>query len=164
MNWVKKCKLPAIKAIQYEGHLCIELEDLWITLYNSFNSAQIREIDIHILDKIPNKSMRSWNLFSKQELINTIEKYNNLSAPDMDKLTWSHIKSIIRNEDCIFKLIDIANACIDLGHWLSHFKTSTTIVIPKPNKFTYNSSKLYWPIVLLNTIRKLFKKMIGECL
>ena len=24
---VKKCKLPAIKAIQYEGHLCIKLED-----------------------------------------------------------------------------------------------------------------------------------------
>jgi len=28
MNWVKKRKLPAIKAIQYEGHLCIKLEDL----------------------------------------------------------------------------------------------------------------------------------------
>ena len=37
MNWVKKCKLPAIKAIQYEGCPCIELEDLWNTLHNFFN-------------------------------------------------------------------------------------------------------------------------------
>ena len=29
MNWVKKCKLLAIKAIQYNGCLCLELEDLW---------------------------------------------------------------------------------------------------------------------------------------
>ena len=28
INWVKKWKLPAIEAIQYEGHLCIELENL----------------------------------------------------------------------------------------------------------------------------------------
>ena len=162
MNWVKKCKLPAIEAIQYEEHPSIKLEDLWITLYNSFNSAQIREIDIYVLNKIPNKPMRSWNPFSKQELIDAIEKCNNSSALGPDKLTWNHIKFIIRNKDCIFKLIDIANACIDLGHWLSYFKTSTMIVISKPNKSAYNSPKLYQLIVLLNTIGKLFQKMIGE--
>ena len=80
MNWVKKWKLLVIEAIQYEGHLCIELEDLWIALHNSFNSAQTQEINIHILDNISNKSMKEWNLFSKQELIDAIEKYNNLSA------------------------------------------------------------------------------------
>ena len=41
MNWVKKQKLSTIEAIQYEGHPCIKLEDLWITLYNFFNSAQM---------------------------------------------------------------------------------------------------------------------------
>ena len=73
MNWVKKQKLPVIEAIQYEKHLWIKLEDLWIALYNSFNSAQTRENDIHVLDDIPNKSMKEWNSFSKQELINAIE-------------------------------------------------------------------------------------------
>ena len=80
---------------------------------------------------------------------------------------WSHINSIIRNKDCICKFINIANTCIDLGHWPSHFKTSTIVVIvnkgkkisiPKPNKATFNSPKSYHLIVLLNTIRKLFKK------
>jgi len=143
MNWVKKYKLPAIEAIQYKKHLCIKLKDLWIALHNFFNSAQTREINIHVLDKIPNKPIRSWNPFSKQELINAIEKCNNSSTPGLHKLTWNHIKFIIRNKDCIFKLIDIANTCIDLGHWPSHFKTSTTIVIPKSNKSVYNFLKLY---------------------
>ena len=38
------------------------------------------------------------------------------------------------------------------------------VVISKPNKAMSDSSKSYQPIVLLNTIGKLFKKMIGECL
>ena len=158
MNWVRKQKLPAIEAIQYEGCSCIELKDLWNALHNSFNSAQIREIDIHTLDDIPSKPMEEWNSFAKQELIDVIKKCNNLSAPGLDKLTWSHIKLIIKDEDCIAKLIDIANACIELGYWPSHFKSSTMVIIPKSNKSIYDLPKSYCPIVLLNTIRKLFKK------
>ena len=43
-----------------------------------------------------------------------------------------------------------------------HFKISTTIIIPKLNKESYNSPKAYWLIVLLNTISKLFEKVISE--
>ena len=107
--------------------------------------------------------MKDWNLLSKQELINIIEKCNNSSALGPNKLTWSHIKSIVKNKECIFKLLDIANACIDLEHWPSHFKMSTIVIIPKPNKSAYDSPKVYCSIVLLNTIGKLFKKMIREC-
>jgi len=87
MNWVKKCKLSAIEAIQYKGCPCIKLEDLWNTLHNSFNSTQMREVDLHVLDDIPSKSTKSWDLFSKQELINAIKKCNNSSALSSDKLT-----------------------------------------------------------------------------
>ena len=83
-------------------------------------------------------------------------------TPGLDKLLWSHLKKIIKNDECIIRLIDIANACIDLGHWLSYFKISTTVIISKPNKTTYNSSKFFYLIVLLNTIGKLFKKIIRE--
>jgi len=34
------------------------------------------------------------------------------------------------------------------------------VVIPKPNKSAYDSPKLYQPIILLNTIGKLFKKWL----
>jgi len=52
--------------------------------------------------------------------------------------------------------------CIDLGHWLLYFKSSSLIIIPKPNKISYNSSKLFCLIVLLNILGKLINKVIGE--
>jgi len=36
------------------------------------------------------------------------------------------------------------------------------IVIPKPNKSSYNSLKSFRPIVLLNTMGKLIENVIGE--
>ena len=56
---------------------------------------------------------------------------------------------IVRNKECIDKLIDIANVYINLGHWPSHFKTSSTVIIPKLNKILYNSPKVFHPIILL---------------
>jgi len=116
------------------------------------------------LNEIPTKEMLMWNKFSKEEILQAIKKCNNSSALSPDKLSWKHIKIIIKNDECIVKLLDIANTCMDLGHWHNHFKISTTIIIPKPNKQTYNMPKSFQPIVLLNTLGKLFEKMIGECL
>ena len=164
MNWVKKCKLLAVEAIQFNRQPCIELEDLWNALHSSFNSAQSCEVDLQLLDKIPDKDTETQTSFAKEELINTIEKCNNSSAPSPNKLTQSHVKRIIKSEECIIRFIDITNACTDLDHWLYHFKTSMTVIIPKPNKISYNTSKSFHPIVLLNTIGKLFEKMIREYL
>ena len=66
------------------------------------------------------------------------------------------------DEDCLSKLIEIANACIDLGYWPSYFKSSTMVIIPKSNKTVYNLPKLYRLIILLNMIGKIFEKMIGD--
>ena len=162
MNWVKKYKLPAIEVIQFNRWLYIELEDLWNALHNSFNSAQSCEVNLQLLDDIPDKVTKLWTLFSKEELINAIEKYNNSLAPGPDKLTWSYIKRIIKSKECISKFIDITNTCIDLGYWLSHFKMSTTVIISKPNKTSYDSPKSFCLIILLNMIGKPFEKMIGE--
>ena len=38
------------------------------------------------------------------------------------------------------------------------------VVIPKPNKKSYDSPKAFRPIVLLNIVGKLIEKVIGECL
>ena len=110
-------------------------------LHNTFNLAQDYQINISLLNKIPNKDILSWPSFSKAELINIINKYNNSLTSGLNKLSWSYFKAIVKDKECINKLIDIANACIDLGHWPSHFKTSTTIIIPKLNKMLYDSTK-----------------------
>jgi len=68
----------------------------------------------------------------------------------------------MKNDDCITNVIKIANACIDLEYWPNYFKISSTVIIPKPNKLSYDSSKSFRPIVLLNTLGKLIEKVIGE--
>ena len=52
--------------------------------------------------------------------------------------------------------------CINLGHWLLHFKILSSIIISKSNKASYNSPKIFRPIILLNILSKLIEKVIGK--
>ena len=82
--------------------------------------------------------------------------------PGPDKLLWNHLKLILNQNKCLSNIINIANTCINLGHWPNHFKKSSTVIISKPNKQLYNHPKSFWPIILLNMLGKLIKKVIGE--
>jgi len=77
-------------------------------------------------------------------------------------MTWRHWKLIIKDDDCLSKIINIADACINLSHWPKYFKVSTTVIIPKPNKSSYDNLKAFRPIVLLNTLGKLVEKVIAK--
>jgi len=161
-NWVNKHKLPAVEAIKFNNQLCLETDNLWNTLHSTFNKAQDRQVDFSLLDKLQDKKLEAWILFSKAEFRNAICNCNNSSMPRPDKLSLHHLKIIINDLVCLSKIIDIANMCFDIGFWPSHFKTSMSIVIPKPNKESYNSPKSFSPIMLLNMIGKLIEKVIGE--
>ena len=103
-----------------------------------------------------------WPFFSKVEFIDAISKYNNLSTLGPNHISWSYLKTIIKNDKYIINFVKIANSCIDLSHWSSHFKKSISIIIPKLNKFSYNTLKTFQPIVLLNTVGKLIKEAISN--
>jgi len=109
----------------------------------SFNSAQDCQIDLQLLKEISGKEAMKWNPFSKEKLINTIEKCNNSLTLRPDKLSWRHLKRIIKDITYLNKFINIANMCIDIDHWLSYFKVSITIVISKPNKEFYSFLEAY---------------------
>jgi len=162
MNWVKKCKLPAIKAIQYNGYLCLELKYLWQALHLSFNSVQNCCINLDLLEEIPDKLITKWMPFSEEEFRSSIAKCNNSLTPRLYKLSWKHLKIIVNNTSCFKNFINIANVCINLGYWPLHFKTLLPIIIPKSNKASYNSPKAFRPIVLLNMLGKLIEKVIGK--
>jgi len=100
-------------------------------------------------------------LFSEEEFRSSITKCNNLLTPRPNKLSWKHLKIII-NDTCLKNFINIANTCINLGHWPSCFKISLSIIIPKPNKASYDSPKVFRSIVLLNTLGKLIEKVISK--
>jgi len=162
MNWINKCKLPAIEAIKYDGQLCFSPDSLWSALHSSFNTTLHRQVDVNVLNEIGSKAMSFWKPFSKEEFRQAINKCNNSSAPGPNKLMWHHIKSILKQDECLINIINIADACINLGHWPSYFKCSLTVVIPKPNKLAYDQSKSFCPIVLLNTLGKLIEKVVAE--
>ena len=161
-NWISRCKLPAIEVIKYDGRLCLFSESLWEALHNTFNTALNCQVDFNILSEIKCKSTSRWSSFSKEEFKQVISKCNDLSLPGPDKLTWHHLKSIIKQDDCLVNIINIANSCINLGHWPNYFKCLSTMIIPKPNKTMYDQPKAFQPIVLLNTLGKLIKKVIAE--
>ena len=101
-------------------------------------------------------------LFSKEEFRSMITNCNNSSTPGPDKLSWSHLKTVLKHNECLTNIINITNVCIDLGYWPSHFKRLTAVIIPKPNKQSYDSPKSFRPIILLNMLGKLIEKVIGE--
>ena len=72
--------------------------------------------------------------------------------------------SIIDSDGVIGNLLLLANACLLVGHWPDYFKASTSVIIPKPGKPTYATPKSFRPIVLLNTLGKLYEKMLSACL
>ena len=162
MNWVKKKSLPAVEAISYEGHPCNSLSDLWQALHRSYNPAEDRPINERFLNKIPQSDTIEWPPFSQQELRDALAKCSSHSAPGPDHISWRHLKFIISNDNCIKKILQIANTCFDIGYWPSHFKAANSIIIPKPNKESYNSPKSFHPIVLLNTVGKLIEKTISN--
>ena len=116
MNWVKKRKLPATEAIKYNGTPCLSPNSLWNTLHNSFNTALHRQVDFNILNEVECKPCWIWNPFSRYKFKSAIYKCIDSSAPGSDKMSWWHWKLIIKNDDCLSKIINIANACINLGH------------------------------------------------
>ena len=101
-------------------------------------------------------------MFSREEFRIAIANCNNASTPSLDKLSWSHLKIILKDNEYLDIIIHIANTCIELGYWPSYFKRSITTIIPKPNKKSYDLPKSFRPIVLLNIVGKLIEKVIRE--
>ncbi|KAJ2936696.1 hypothetical protein H1R20_g404, partial [Candolleomyces eurysporus] len=162
MEWVKKRKSPPCKAIQFEGWLCHNLGDLWNTLHSTYNTASDRPVDVSVLEELPDEPERPWPKFSQLELRQALEACSARSAPGPDHIMWRHLKQILALSECGDIIIALANGCMESGHWPRHFKESTSVIIPKPNKPPYSAPKAFRPIVLLNTLGKLIEKMISN--
>ena len=84
------------------------------------------------------------------EFIEIISKYSNLSISGPDHILWSYLKTLIKDNKYIMNFVNIANSCIILSYWPSHFKKSMLIIILKLNKSSYNTFETFQPIIFLN--------------
>ncbi len=162
MEWVKQRKNPPCEAIQHNGQPCRDLPQLWDALHGTYNSATGRVVDLTMLEPLPRRPAREWAPFPALELTQALSACSGNSAPGPDHVTWVHLKRIVAAPGCCEVLLALANACLRVGHWPGHFKDSVSVVIPKPGKPSYSTPQAFRPIVLLNTIGKLFEKMIAN--
>jgi hypothetical protein len=163
MDWVSPRKTPPIEAISYQSVPCTSMDQLWNTLHSTFNSALDRPIDLSVLgDKWEFPSIRAWILYSAAEMLDALMGTSNRSAPGPDHITWHHLKCIVCNGYMSRLFLWLANTCLQSSHWPAEFKASTTVVIPKPGKLLYGTPKLFCPSVLLNTLGKMFEKMLSN--
>jgi hypothetical protein len=110
------------------------------------------------LDPLPK---RDWVGFSSREMFDVLSACLSHSAPGPDHVTWTHLKRILPDSIVSWEILSLADVCLWVGYWLTHFKESVLVIIPKPGKPSYSTPKSFRPIVLLNTLGKLIKKMIS---
>jgi hypothetical protein len=126
-------------------------------------SALNRPIDLSVLgDKWESPSIRAWVPYSAVELWVALIGTSNRSAPGPDHIMWCHLKCIVHNGYTSHLFLWLANTCLQSGHWPAEFKASTMVVIPKPGKALYDTPKSFCPIVLLNSLGKMFEKMLSN--
>ena len=116
MSWVKQWKLPAAEAICFQGQPCNNLSDLWRVLYQFYNAAANRSVDLSVLDKVPSQATCSWVPFSLLEMQEALKACSNISAPDPDHITWRYLKHILSDNTCAVGILSLANTCLSLHH------------------------------------------------
>ena len=52
MNWINKHKLPATKAIKYNGQPCLAPDSLWRALHTTFNTVFHHQVNVNVLNEI----------------------------------------------------------------------------------------------------------------
>ena len=100
--------------------------------------------------------------FSLLEIQEALKACSNVSAPGSNHITWQYLKVILANNTYAVDILSLANTCLVLHHWPRHFKELVSVIIPKPDKPAYDTSKAFRPIVLLNTLGKLIEKIIAR--
>ena len=160
--WLRLSIVQLIVASYPEPYEHIEVMlKTWGDDHNTFNSAQDWWINPKVLNEILSKQISTWLPFSNKEFKRTIIKYSNSFTSGLNCISWKHLKAVIKDKKCFKNIINITNIYINLQYLLAHFKESFSIIILKPNKVSYNFSKIFCSIVLLNTLEKLIQKVIG---
>ena len=163
IRWTKPRPPPKYSVIMKDGAPIADMPTLFDTMHSYFLSSAARPPpSIPFLNSLPQHPTRAWYAISKQEVIDMLKLTSNASAPGPDEVTWYHIKQIIDMEGVLEAVVQLFNNICASGVWPSWFKTSLSVIIPKPKKTDYSVPKSYCPIALLNTMGKLLTKVLAN--
>ena len=163
VRWTRSRPPPKFSTILNNGEPIPDVETLFDTMHDHFSkSAATDHISWSAIDDIPQQPVRSFPLISLKEIWDALRPTKNNSAPGPDHVTWRHLKLAMALPETDAALARLFNNVCREGTWPTHFKDSTSVIIPKPNKPDYTVPKAYHPIALLNTLGKLLTKILAN--
>ena len=163
VRWTKPRPPPKYSTITRDGRPIEDVETLFDTMHAHFSTSPAAEhISWEAFDDIPQLPPRSFPAISQKEIWDALRPTANASAPGPDHVTWRHLKLALSFPETDVSLMNLFNKVCFTGTWPTHFKESTSVIIPKPNKTDYTIPKAYRPIALLNTLGKLLTKILAN--
>jgi ribonuclease HI len=97
---------------------------------------------------------------TRREIREAIMKAPANKAPGADGIPNNVLHKAINQ--ILVHLEHLFNACLQIGYCPEHFKTSTTIVLRKLGKESYQEAKSYRPIALLSTLGKAMESVLAS--
>ncbi|KAF8707301.1 hypothetical protein AX14_013649 [Amanita brunnescens Koide BX004] len=163
VRWTKPRPPPKYSMILRDGCPIDSMEALFDTMHSHFSTSPAADhISWEAINSIPQRATRSFPPISQKEIWDALRPMANSSAPGPDHLTWRHVKLALTIPETDVALMTLYNKVCFTGTWPTHFKESTSVIIPKPNKPDYMIPKAYRPIALLNTLGKLLTKILAN--
>ncbi|KAF8627105.1 hypothetical protein AX17_006379 [Amanita inopinata Kibby_2008] len=163
IQWTRARRPPLLACIKNCQNSPIQsLNELWETLHLQYCKTMVSDIDDSIVHDILSRHKHMSYTISKTEIKDALALCSNISTLGPDRLTWYHLKHLINDDLFLEHITNLYNDILNTGIWLSTFKESYSVIIPKPNKPHHDTAKMYWPIALLNTLSKLFTKVLTK--
>ena len=163
VRWTKPHLPPKYSTILRDGRPIGSVEALFNTMHSHFSTSPAADhISWEAINSVPQLATRSFPPISQKEIWDALRPMANSLAPGPDHVTWRHVKLTLTIPEMDVALMTLYNKVCFTGTWPTHFKESTSVIIPKPNKPDYTIPKAYRPIALLNTLGKLLTKILAN--
>ena len=141
-GWIKQRALPKVPQLCNSQNAPItSLDELFSMLHTQFDKASNNLCNLELIHSFPLKPTQSFPPFSKAELEDAIKTCSNSLAPSPSYLLWKLLKIFLKDDEFTEGFLRLSNNCIFEGIWPAVFKSSHTIVIPKPGKASYMTAK-----------------------
>jgi hypothetical protein len=150
--------IPAL--LGHNGGLVYDHKGMATLLSERFFSEEGAPIPTSFHDDPPPLPPRTFYNLSADELMPLLKATANKSTPGSSGIGWNLLKK--GWEAVQDHLVDIFNACLTLGHHPACWKEAKVVAIPKPDKPDYSLPKAHRPILLLETMSKLLKKVVAK--
>jgi hypothetical protein len=150
--------IPAL--LNVEGSLVYNHESMATLLSVQFFVEEGTPIPTHFHDDPPPQPTQAFEAFSEVEIGPLLKAMANKSAPGTSGIDWSLLKKGWHGMKD--HLVDVFNACFQMGHHPAQWKEAKVVAIPKPDKLDYSLPKAHRPISLLETMSKLLEKVVAK--